>query len=174
MTPNRQVIMTRTIQSRLYLFPIVFAAAAGCAKQANTNPEFALSKAREGLPAEARATGTSPRTSGDTLVCERSRRFSTPEGARWLWVRILVERQPGSDTENTLAETVVSTDQNGNQYDQKVELAGVSLDREADWTLRNTTGVRTGDARKSPKQAHRARGYTVGPNMGPFEISCGR
>jgi hypothetical protein len=72
-----------------------------------------------------------------------------------------------------LAETVVSTDADGNQYDQKVELAGVSLDREADWTFRNTIGVRTGDAQKTPHQAHSARGYTVGPNMGPFEIRCG-
>ncbi|HEY3013414.1 MAG TPA: hypothetical protein VGJ36_11745 [Gemmatimonadales bacterium] len=106
-------------------------------------------------------------------MCEKSRKFHTSNGDRWLWLRMLVERKAGSDTENTLAEAVVSADPQGDAYDQKVELAGVSLDGDADYTLRNTTGVRTAEAKKTPKQAHRARGYTIGPNMGPFEIRCG-
>jgi hypothetical protein len=111
--------------------------------------------------------------SGDTLVCEKPQKFRTAGGDRWLWVRILIQRKPGSGTDNTVAETVVSTDPEGRETDQKVELAGVSLDGDKDYTLRNTTGVRTADTEKTPKQGHRARGYTIGPNMGPVEASCG-
>ena len=88
-------------------------------------------------------------------------------------MRILVERKAGTGTDDTIAETVVSTDPEGTEHAQKVELAGVSLDGDKDYTLRNTTGVRTAEPKESPKQAHRARGYTIGPNMGPFEASCG-
>jgi hypothetical protein len=167
--------MTQTIYPKPYLFStILFALAAACStNQADTTPAIALSESREGLPAEPRASGTSPRRSGDTLVCEKPRKFSTPNGDRWLWVRILVERKAGSDTENTIAETVVSTDRDGKEHDQTVELAGVSLDGDKDYTLRNTTGVRTADAKETPKQAHRARGYAIGPNMGPVEARCG-
>jgi hypothetical protein len=89
-----------------------------------------------------------------------------------LWVRILVDRKAGSSTDNTVAETVVSTDAQGREYD-KVELAGVALDGDKDYTLRNTTGVRTAEAKETPRQAHRAHAYTVGPNMGPLEVRCG-
>lgn len=167
--------MTHTIYATPYLFStLLLALSTACStNQADTTPDIALSESREGLPAEARASGTSPRRSGDTLICERPRRFSTPNGDRWLWVRILIERKAGTTTDNTIAETVVSTDPQGTEYAQKVELAGVSLDGDKDYTLRNTTGVRTAEPKESPKQAHRARGYTVGPNMGPFEARCG-
>ena len=116
---------------------------------------------------------TSPRRSGDTLICETSRKFRTSAGDRWLWVRILIDRKPGSDKEKTIGEALVSADPNGSDHDQKVELAGVALDDDREYTLRNTMGVRTADAKESPKQAHRARAYTLGPNMGPFEARCG-
>jgi hypothetical protein len=167
--------MNQTIHAKPYIFStILFALATACStNQADTTPDVALSESREGLPAEPRASGASPRKSGDTLVCEKPRKFSTPNGDRWLWVRILVERKAGTGTDNTIAETVVSTDAKGTEYAQKVELAGVSLDGDKDYTLRNTTGVRTAEPKESPKQAHRARGYTIGPNIGPFEASCG-
>jgi hypothetical protein len=136
-------------------------------------PAAAVSEAREGLAPEPRANGASPRTSGDTLICEKTRKFSTPEGDLWLTVRTLVDRKPGSDTEATKAEAVVSTDPKGSEYNKKVELAGVSLDGDKDYTLRNTSGVRTAEAKKSGKQVHHARAYTIGPNMGPAEVSCG-
>jgi hypothetical protein len=166
---------TRTIPAtpRLF-FAVALALAPACStKQADTTPGFALSESREGLPPEPRASGMRSGRSGDTLICGKPQRFRTADGDRWLWVRILLERKAGSDTENTLAETVVSTDPEGTEYDQRVELAGVSLDGEADYTLRNTTGVRTAEAKERPKQAHRARGYTIGPNMGPVEVRCG-
>jgi hypothetical protein len=169
--------MTRAIQPRPLLFPaILFTLAAACHQRnpSDSNPDFVLSKSDEGVPHGLRSGTTSPRVSGDTLVCEKPRKYRTSEGNRWLWVRILIERQPGGDTDNTVAETVVSTDPEGRVYDQKVELAGVSLDREKDYTLRNATGVRTGETKKSAKQAHSARGYTRGPDMGPLEVSCGR
>jgi hypothetical protein len=167
--------MTQTIQARPYLLrTILLALATACStNKAGTNPTLALSEAREGLPPEPRAMGTSPRRSGDTLVCETSRKFRTSGGDRWLWVRILIDRKPGSDTENTIGEALVSTDSKGSEHDQKVELAGVSLDGDHEYTLRNTMGVRTAEAKQSTKQAHRARAYTVGPNMGPFEARCG-
>ena len=165
--------MTQTIYANSYLFStVLFALATACSTKQVT-PDVALSKSEEGLPAEPRASGASPRTSGDTLVCERPRKFSTPNGERWLWVRILIERKPGSGTDNTIAEAVVSTDPKGTEYTQKVELAGVSLDGDKDYTLRNTTGVRTAKPKESPKQAHRALGYTIGPNVGPIEARCG-
>jgi hypothetical protein len=169
------MIMTAIVHAKPYLFStILFALAAGCGtNKADTNPTLALSQSREGLPPEPRASGTSPRRSGDTLICAKPRKFSTPNGDRWLWVRILVERKSGDVTDKTLAETVVSTDPAGSESDQKVELAGVSLDGDKDNTLRNTIGVRTAEAMKSPKQAHSARGYTRGPNMGPVEVRCG-
>ncbi len=155
-------------------FAAAFALASACStKQADTTPDFALSESREGMPAEPRVSGARSGRSGDTLICETPRKFPTAAGDRWLWVRILVERKPGSDTDNTLAETVVSTDADGTEYDQPVELAGVSLDGDPDYTLRNTTGVRTAEAKESPKRAHRARGYTIGPNLGPVEARCG-
>lgn len=167
--------MTQTIYVKPYLIStIMFALATACStNQADTTPDIALSESREGIPAEPRATGTSPRRSADTLICEKPRKFSTPNGDRWLWVRILVERNAGTATDHTIAETVVSTDPKGREYAQKVELAGVSLDGEKDYTLRNTTGVRTAEPKESPKKAHRARGYTIGPNIGPLEASCG-
>jgi hypothetical protein len=100
--------------------------------------------------------------------------FRTPEGDRWLWVRIITERKPGEETESTVAETVVSTDSEGMQTDQKVALAGVRLDGGTEYTLRNTSGVRTAEEKESPRQRHTARGYTRGPDMGPVEANCGR
>jgi hypothetical protein len=169
------LIMTQPIHAKPYLFStILFALTTACStNRADTTPAVALSESREGLAAEPRSSGPSPRRSGDTLVCEKSRKFSTPNGDRWLWVRILVERKAGTTTDNTIAETAVSTDSKGMEYAQKVELAGVSLDGDKDNTLRNTPGVRTAESKESPKQAHRARGYTIGPNMGPVEASCG-
>ena len=153
---------------------MLLALSAACGtNRADTTPAVALSESREGLVAEPRASGPSPRRSGDTLICEKARKFSTPNGDRWLWVRVLIERKPGSTTDNTIAETLVSADSRGTEYGEKVELAGVSLDGDKDNTLRNTTGVRTAESKESPKQAHRARGYTVGPNTGPVETSCG-
>jgi hypothetical protein len=168
-------MMTRTIPAKPRLFfAVALALAPACStKQADTTPGIALSESREGLPAEPRLGAMRSGRSGDTLICERPRKFRTADGDRWLWVRILLERKAGSGTDNTLAETVVSTDPEGTEYDQKVELAGVSLDGQADYTLRNTTGVRTAEAKESPKQAHRARGYTIGPNLGPVEVRCG-
>jgi hypothetical protein len=157
---------------RFFALALVLALACST-KQADTTPGFALSESREGVPAEPPVGGMRSGRSGDTLICGKPQRFRTADGDRWLWVRILLERKAGSDTENTLAEAVVSTDPEGTEYDQRVELAGVSLDGEADYTLRNTTGVRTAEAKESPKQAHRARGYTIGPNMGPVEVRCG-
>jgi hypothetical protein len=167
--------MTQTIAAKSYLFsPILLAVTLACStNRADTAPAIALSESREGLPPEPRAIGTRAGRSGDTLICERPRKFRTADGDRWLWVRILVERKPGSDTDNTIAEAVVSSDPDAREYGPKVELAGISLDGDKDNTLRNTVGVRTAEPKESPKQLHRARGYTVGPNMGPFETSCG-
>jgi hypothetical protein len=137
------------------------------------NPNVALSTSREGVPPESRPILRSSTVVGDTLVCEKSRRFQTANGERWLWVRVLRERNAGrKDADRTLAETVVSTDAGG-KMSGKVELAGISLDGQADYTLRNTTGVRTAEPRESPREAHRARGYTRGPDMGPVDLSCG-
>jgi hypothetical protein len=168
-------MMTRTIPAKLQLFfAVALALAPACStKQADTTPDIALSESREGLPAEPRISGMRSGRSGDTLICQKPQKFRTADGDRWLWVRILLERKAGSDTDNTLAETVVSTDAEGTEYGQRVELAGVSLDGEPDYTLRNTTGVRTAETKESPKQAHRARGYTIGPNTGPIEVRCG-
>jgi hypothetical protein len=175
LTHTGTLIMTQTIPAKPYLFStILFALTTACGtNRADTTPTLALSEAREGLATEPRASGPSPRRSGDTLICEKPRRFSTPNGDRWLWVRLLVERKAGATTDNTIAETVVSTDSKGTEYAQTVELAGVSLDGDKDNTLRNTTGVRIAEAKESPRQAHHARGYTIGPNMGPVEASCG-
>lgn len=167
--------MAHTISLKTYLFfSVLIALATACStNRADTAPALALSESREGILPEPRTSAIPAGRSGDTLICERPRKFRTAEGDRWLWVRILVERRPGSDTDNTIAETVVSTDPDGREYGPKVGLAGVSLDGDKDYTLRNTVGVRTAESKESPKQVHRARGYTVGPNMGPFETSCG-
>ena len=166
--------MTQPITAKRYLAPtLLFATLACSTNQAESAPALALSATREGIPAEPRAVGTSPRTSGDTLICEKPRKFSTADGDRWLWLRILVERKPGSDTDKAIAEAVVTSDPKGTEYGPKVELAGVALDGDKEYTLRNTTSVRTAAAKESAKQAHRARGYTIGPNLGPFEASCG-
>jgi hypothetical protein len=171
----RFLLMMTTISAKpRLLFAVGLALAPACStKQGDTTPDFALSESREGLPPEPGTSGLRSGRSGDTLICGKPQRFRTADGDRWLWVRVLLERKTGSDTENTLAETVVSTNPEGTEYDQRVELAGVSLDGEADYTLRNTTGVRTAEAKESPKQAHRARGYTIGPNMGPVDVRCG-
>jgi hypothetical protein len=170
-----RLMMPQTIPIKPYLCStILFALAAACStNRADTTPAIALSESREGILPEPRTSAIRTGRSGDTLICERPHKFRTAEGDRWLWVRILVERKPGSDTDNTIAETVVSTDPDGREYGPKVELAGVSLDSDKDNTLRNTVGVRTAEPKESPKQVHRARGYTVGPNIGPFETSCG-
>jgi hypothetical protein len=170
-----RLTMPKTIPMKPYLCStILFAVAAGCStNRADTAPAVALSESREGLPPEPRTSAIRSGRLGDTLVCQRPLKFRTADGDRWLWVRIFVERKPGSDTDNTIAETVVSSDPEGSQYGPKVELAGVSLDGDKDNTLRNTTGVRTAEPKESPKQVHRARGYTVGPNTGPVETSCG-
>src|ERR671921_3054555 len=122
--------MTRSTQAKPYLIcTALFTLASACgANKAGTTPTLALSEAREGLPPEPRAMSTSPRRSGDTLICETSRKFRTSAGDRWLWVRILIDRKPGSDTEKTIGEALVSADPNGSDHDQKVELAGVALD----------------------------------------------
>jgi hypothetical protein len=165
--------MARTI-SQLGTLAIALSLVQGCAtKQADTAPAFAVSESTEGLPAEGRAPGKSPRMSGDTLICESSREYGTAAGKRWLWVRMFIERRPGEDTDKASAETLISTDAGGTEYEQKVALAGVSMDGDKDHTLRNTIGVRTAEAKGSPRQAHKARGYTIDPNMGPVELSCG-
>jgi hypothetical protein len=165
--------MGRTLYTSHLLCYSVLSAALACSTN-TANPDVALSTSREGLPAALLVTGRSTSVVGDTLVCESHRRFRTTDGDRWLWVRVLRERQADrEEPDRTHAEALVSTDAAGRTFDQKVELAGVSLDGEADYTLRNTAGVRTAEPRKSPKQAHRARGYTVGPNMGPIDVSCG-
>lgn len=166
--------MIRTIRQFGPFAAIVLSLAPACAtKQGDTTPDVVLSESTEGIPAEARTPGKSPRMSGDTLICETSRRYRTAEGNRWLWVRIFIERRPGEDKDKTAAETLVSTDAEGTEYDQKVALAGVEVDGDKDHTLRNTTGVHTAGTRESPRQSHRARGYTVGPNMGPIGVTCG-
>ncbi len=166
--------MTTIIRSLSPFAIIVLSLAPACAtKQGDTTPDVALSESTEGIPAEAGTPGRSPRTLGDTLICESSRKYHTAEGDRWLWVRIFIERRPGDDSDKTSAETLVSTNAEGSKYDQKVELAGVEIDGGKDNTFRNTAGVRTTTASESPRQSHRARGYTVGPNMGPIEVTCG-
>ena len=163
-----------TMNIRSAAVPIaVLLSFSACAKnQANTTPELALTKTDEGLPPSPRAAGRSPRTVGDTTICEKPRKFSTPDGNRWLWVRIMIERKPGETTDNTIAETVVSTNPEGTEY-ATVGLAGVKLDTDKEYTLRNTSGVRTLETKKSDKQAHRVRGYAVQPNLGPIEATCG-
>jgi hypothetical protein len=168
--------MRRTLPAPHRLLPCTsLALALACSTStANPNLDVGLSKSREGLPAEQRVIGRSSTVVGDTLICETHRQFRTADGNRWLWIRILRERQTErKEPDKTLAEVLVSTDAEGTQHQQKVELAGVSLDGEADYTLRNGTGVRTAEAKDSPRQAHRARGYTIGPNMGPVEVRCG-
>ena len=167
--------MSPTILAKTCLVPgILFALTLACStNRTDAAPAIALSESREGIPPEPRSSTIRAGRSGDTLICEKPRKFRTADGNRWLWVRILVERKPGSDTDKTIAETVVSTDPEGREYGPTVELAGVSLDGDKDNTLRNTAGVRTAEAKEGPKQLHRARGYTVGPNVGPVEISCG-
>jgi hypothetical protein len=51
----------------------------------------------------------------------------------------LVERKPGSDTDNTIGKAVVSTDPDGRESGPKVELAGVSLDGDKDYTPSRST-----------------------------------
>jgi len=152
---------------------ILFLAPACATKSGDTAPDVALSESTEGIPVEAQTPGKSPRTSGDTLICESSRRYRTAEGDRWLWVRTFIQRGPDSDTDKITAETLVSTDAAGREHNQKVALAGVSIDDDRNHTLRNTTGVRTASTKEGPKRSHRTRGYTVGPNMGPLEVTCG-
>jgi hypothetical protein len=159
--------------SQVGTLAIVLSLVQGCAtNKAGTAPAVGLSESTEGLPAEGRTPGKGPRMSGDTLICESSRQYSTAEGKRWLWVRMFIERRPGEDTDKMTAETLVSTDAGGTEYEQKVALAGVSMG-DKDHTLRNTIGVRTAEAKETPRQAHKARGYTITPNMGPIEVSCG-
>jgi hypothetical protein len=167
--------MDRTWKAAHRLLAVTSFLALACSTStSNPNLDVGLSKSREGLPAELRVIGRSSSVVGDTLICETHRRFRAADGNRWLWVRILRERKAERDNaDKTLAEVLVSTDADGTQHEQKVELAGVSLDGEADYTLRNTTGVRTAEAKDSPKQVHRARGYTISPNMGPLDVRCG-
>jgi hypothetical protein len=156
---------------RLILY-LISSLALACSTN-TANPNVALSTSREGVPPESRPILRSSTVVGDTLVCEKSRRFQTANGERWLWVRVLRERDAGrKDADRTLAEAVVSTDAAG-KISAKVELAGISLDGQPDYTLRNTTGVRTAEPRESPREPHRARGYTRGPDMGPVDLSCG-
>ena len=164
----------KVIHATPFLFSgLVLSLTAACSKQtqADASPDFALSTTDEGIPPGPRL---SPRTTGDTLVCETPRKFRTPDGDRWLWVRIITERKPGEKTERTVAETVVSTDAEGMQTDQNVALAGVRLDGGREYTLRNASGVRTAEEKESPRQRHTARGYTRGPDMGPVDANCGR
>jgi hypothetical protein len=171
--------MSRAIPAKHLVFPSILLTLAGACSQrtqADPTPDIALSTSDEGVPPGPRSGTESPRTSGDTLVCDKSRKYSTPSGDRWLWVRILVERRPGSGTDYTKAETAVSTDPDGMEYDPKVALAGVSLEGlegGREYTLRNTPGVRTRDTKKSETGLHTARGYTRGPDMGPISVSCG-
>src|ERR671924_368436 len=105
--------------NRAHLFwPMMVMASACSTNQPDTTPDIKLSESREGLPAEARVTGTSPRRAGDTLICERPRRFRIANRDRWLWVRLLVERKRGSLIDNTIAEAVVSTDPKGQEHAQ--------------------------------------------------------
>lgn len=168
------VVMRQTQDAGRHLILYVVSSLALACSTNSANPNVALSPSREGVPPESTPIDKSSTVVGDTLICEKSRRFQTANGERWLWVRVLRERNTGrKDADRTLAEAVVSTDAGGKVSDQKVELAGISLDGQADYTLRNTTGVRTGEPTDSPRQAHRARGYTRGPDMGPLDLSCG-
>ncbi|HEX6432799.1 MAG TPA: hypothetical protein VFZ87_01085 [Gemmatimonadales bacterium] len=155
---------------------LMLVAACSQRTQADPTPDISLSTSDEGVPPAPRSGTKSPRTSGDTLICDQSRKYSTPDGDRWLWVRILVQRAPGDTTDNTTAETAVSTDRDGMEYAREVALAGISLqglENGREYTLRNASGVRTSDTKKSGRQAHTARGYTRGPDMGPLSVSCG-
>jgi hypothetical protein len=163
----------KVIQATPFLFSgLVLSLTPACSKQtqADPTPGIALSTTDEGIPPGPRL---SPRTTGDTLVCETPRRYRTAEGDRWLWVRIITERKAGEETEHTVAETVVSTDAEGNQTDQNVALAGIRLDGGREYTLRNSSGVRTAETKESPRRRHSARGYTRGPDMGPVDAICG-
>jgi hypothetical protein len=165
------VPIVRVIQAAAFLFSgLALGLTAACSKQTQAAPAIALSTTDEGIPPGPRL---SPRTTGDTIVCETPQRFRTAEGDRWLWVRIITERKPGEQTENTVAETVVSTDAEGNQTDQNVELAGIRLDGGREYTLRKTSGVRTAEKKESPPRRHSARGYTRAPDMGPVDAICG-
>ncbi len=165
--------MRATRTSPVFFSTLLLSLAAACSQQAlrDPAPDIALSTTDEGVPPGPRL---SPRTTGDTLVCETSRRVATADGDRWLWVRIITERKPGEDTERTVAETVVSSDSKGTQTDQNVALAGIRLDGGREYTLRNASGVRTRDAKEGPRERHTARGYTRGPDMGPVDAICGR
>jgi len=167
--------MPRTMQPSSFLissFLLTVTAACSARTQADPTPDFAVSPTDEGVAPGPRSGTKSPRTSGDTLICDKSRKYTTSVGNRWLWVRILVERQPGA-TDYTLAETAVSTDAEGMEYDPKVTLAGIKLDDGKEYTLRNTPGVRTREAKKGDRKAHWARGYARGPDLGPIDLTCG-
>jgi hypothetical protein len=167
--------MTRIMQPTSFLvssFLLTLTAACSPRTQADPTPDFAVSPTDEGVAPGRRSGTKSPRMSGDTLICDKSRKYSTPDGSRWLWVRILVERQPGA-TDFTLAETAVSTDAEGMEYDPEVDLAGIKLDDGREYTLRNTPGVRTRETKKGDRQAHWARGYARGPDLGPIDLTCG-
>jgi hypothetical protein len=165
-------LMRATQTSAVFLSTLLLSLAAACSQRTlrDPAPDVGLSTTDEGIPPGPRL---SPRTTGDTLVCETSRRFRTADGDRWLWVRIITERKPGEDTERTVAEAVVSSDAKGMQTDQNVALAGIRLDGGREYTLRGTSGVRTGEAKESPRRPHTARGYTRGPDMGPVDANCG-
>jgi hypothetical protein len=171
--------MSRVIQAKPLVFPsILLTLLAACSQrtQADPTPDISLSTSDEGLPPGPRSGTKSPRMSGDTLVCDKSRMYRTPNGNRWLWVRILVQRPAGDTTDYTTAEAAVSTNQDGMEYDPKVALAGISLEGLEDgknYTLRNSPGVRTRETKKSERQAHTARGYTRDPDMGPISVTCG-
>jgi hypothetical protein len=171
--------MSRVIQAKPLVFSsILLTLLAACSQrtQADPTPDISLSTSDEGLAPGPRSGTKSPRMSGDTLVCDKSRMYRTANGDRWLWVRILVQRPAGDTTDYTTAETAVSTDQDGMEYDAKVALAGVSLEGLEDgknYTLRNSPGVRARETKKSARQPHTARGYTRNPDMGPISVTCG-
>jgi hypothetical protein len=141
--------------------------------QADPTPDVALSETDEGVPPQGKLANQSRYVRGDTIICEKPERYTTPNGPRWLWIRILIHRAPEGETDYTVAETVVSTDAAGREYNQRVGLAGIKLDGEKEYTLRDATGVRTGQTKKSEKREHSARGYTIKPNMGPLDATCG-
>lgn len=171
--------MSRAIQTMPLVFSsVMLTLVAACSQrtQADPSPDISLSASDEGVPPGPRSGTNSPRMSGDTLICDKSRKYSTPSGDRWLWVRILVQRAPGDTIDHTKAETAVSTDPDGMEYAPEVALAGVSLqglENGREYTLRKTSGVRTRGTKESGRQVHTARGYTRGPDMGPLSVSCG-
>ena len=157
----------------IHILPLVLAVACNRVSQAGPTPhpgripgQYAPGIVATGLP------GHPTLTRGDTLGCERSERFDTPRGPRWLWLRVVVMRSRVG-TDSTYAETMISSDSAGN-VPAAADTVAVRLDGGTTYLLPRASGVATPGKPQTVQAPHRATGQTSGPSMGPIAVDgCG-